>query len=280
MPTLDIVIPVKDRPLAACVESLQASLGEWGDCTYRILICDGGSTQPEVVATLAALATEDTIDILPRPRPGFNKAVLLNQGLRQTHADLVLISDADILWNATTLAALCHTLGSQPLALCHIAHVAETAPQTAALSRQRYRYSLKKSGSDYTLTLQTAPPNPHQRPGCGLVCAYRNTWFQLGGYKECFQGWGWEDQDLLIRAGLIDRPILAVGSVLHQSHPDEVRNQFHGGLAPFITRDRNLRTCLQSLQTGDLSGDLSNPAPSGPNRSPQQPSKIKVEIVN
>jgi glycosyltransferase involved in cell wall biosynthesis len=255
MSTLDVIIPVKDRAIADCI----ASLLSLTDCLHHLWICDGGSTQLAVTSTLARLELCESVTVVRRNQPTFNKAALLNAGIRQARADWILVSDADILWTGTEIAALAECLQAHPDALCHIAHVSETDPAAIALSRPRYRYRLQKQQAAYHLTLEQTNPQRDQRPGYGLVCAHRNTFFRLGGYKESFVGWGWEDQDLLIRAGLLEIPILSTGAVGHQSHTDGIRNQFHGSAPPMVTRDRNILHCLQAIQRGELWGDLGLP---------------------
>ncbi len=263
--SLDIIIPVKNRDLGPCVASLGAALARLdlgnlptSKLTPRILICDGGSTDSKPVEVLAALSTAGEIILLSAPQTRFNKAALLNLGIRQSQAEVLLLSDADILWNAEAIAALLMTLADHPTALCHVAHVTETDDHAIALSRPRYGYTLHTTAQGATLTLDWVTTTPTRRPGCGLLCARRETLLQLGGYKECFQGWGWEDQDLLIRAELLGYACLAAGTVQHQSHPDTQRNQDYQGVAPSITRDRNLLACLRSLQAGHLYGDLTH----------------------
>lgn len=268
MSSLDVVIPVKNRPLADCI----ASLRHMGDRINTLIICDGASTTPDTRATLAQLASTTAINIVRCPMQAFNKARLLNYGIAHSQADVILVSDADILWNAAAIASLRHVIARQAQAICHIAHVVETIPTSDALTRQRYGCRVTKAGGRYQVTLHGIRPSWQQRPGCGLVCARRTTLLQLGGYKECFQGWGWEDQDLLIRAQLLDIPVLAAGTVVHQSHPEALRNQFHGGLAATVTRDRNIVIGLTSLQQGHIWGDLS-PTP----RSRQTVPEIQVQ---
>lgn len=256
---LAVIIPLKDRPVAACVESLRQSLADWEPGTYHLWLCDGGSTQPEVLDTLAMGARAKEMTVLSCPDPGFNKAALINKGLRHTQGKTVLVSDADILWNAVAIEALLMTLAQTPSALCHIAQVNETAPQTPALSRPRYGYHVEHTAQGVVVRVEPVAPRPHYRPGCGLVMARWETWQTLGGYKEQFQGWGWEDQDLLIRAELLGISLRTAGAVLHQSHTDALRNCFHGYQSPQTTRDLNLRRCLKHLQQGNLWGDLGLP---------------------
>lgn len=257
---LAVIIPLKDRPVMACIESLRQSLADWEPGTYHLWLCDGGSTQPEIVDALTTVAIWDEVTVLSCPDPGFNKSALINQGLRHALGETVLVSDADIVWNEAAINALLTTLVETPTALCYVAQVNETTPQTPALSRPRYGYRVERTAQGVTVRVEPVTPRPDHRPGCGLVVAQGETWQKLGGYKEQFQGWGWEDQDLLIRAELLGIPLRAAGCVLHQSHVDDLRNYFHGHQRPQTTRDLNLRRCLESLQQGELWGSLGPPS--------------------
>lgn len=255
MSAVDVIIPVKNRPLMACVRSL-LNLGE---IVGKIIICDGGSTQPEILNTLATFELNPAIQIIHYPVTAFNKATLINQGIRHAQAEILLISDADIVWNPTAFTALIQKIQSHPQSICHIENVLESDNQNQALTRQRYSYSIQKSENTHPeiiVTIQTSKTSPKNRPGCGLVCARRETFWKLGGYKEIFEGWGWEDQDLLIRAEVFDIPIFQAGQVIHLSHSDESRNQFFNHSTPQKTRDINITACVDSLQSQQLLGDL------------------------
>lgn len=79
-----------------------------------------------------------------------------------------------------------------------------------------------------------------------LICTTRSTLVSIGGYKQIFTGWGWEDQDLLIRAKLLGIKIASDGKVIHLSHDDTKRNRYCN-IQPSQTRDRNIIACLSSL---------------------------------
>ncbi|MEC4804624.1 MAG: glycosyltransferase [Jaaginema sp. PMC 1079.18] len=272
MSAVDVIIPVKNRPLMACVRSLL----NLRQSIRKIIICDGGSTQPEILNTLATFASNSSIQVIHYPITAFNKAVLINQGIRQAQAETLLISDADIVWNPTAFIALIETIKSQPRSICHIENVVESDGKNQALARQRYHYFIQSSSiinAEKMVIIQKSKTSLKNRPGCGLVCARRETFWQLGGYKEIFQGWGWEDQDLLIRAEVLDIPILQAGQVLHLSHSDESRNQFFNHSQPQITRDINIKACVTSLQNQQLLGDLNSFA-----QHDTLP-KVKVEIL-
>ena len=190
---------------------------------------------------------------------GFDKATLINCGIAQSTAERVLISDADILWNAEAIADLQAALQPEIEGIVYVQTVHESVPQTQALHRPRYRYQLHWQGDRVTIAIEPVCSQAElQRPGCGLVYAHRRTLLTLGGYKTCFQGWGWEDQDLLMRAELLGLPIMAAGTVAHLSHSDRCRNQFYPNVAITQSRDRNILTCLHQLQAGQFWGDLAS----------------------
>jgi glycosyltransferase involved in cell wall biosynthesis len=262
-PVLDIVIPVKERvTVERCVSTLIAQMVQAkGLKLGRILLCDGGSHTVACCKQLAKVSQWPAVEVLSFAHKGFNKAWLLNQGLQAASAPIVIISDVDILWPAETLEAMAAAAAVHPSTLYHVQDVQESEPGNVATQRSRYAYRLTQMADKTSVEVCRAElsvdAQPQDlRPGCGLVCARRSLFQQLGGYRHCFQGWGWEDQDLLMRAQLLGYPVLPLGTVTHLSHGDSARNAFAGQLAPQESRDRNIRLCLAGLASGKLRGDL------------------------
>jgi GT2 family glycosyltransferase len=207
-----------------------------------VTICEGGSSDSACLLALQDL-NHERVRILNFAMPGFNKAWLLNQGLQTAIADWLLISDADIIWNSDAIQQLLDCVISNPSAICSVARVEESDPSAIALRRNRYTY---QSSQNYLEILPVTETTVH-RPGCGLVCAAKATFLRLGGYRETFQGWGWEDQDLLIRATLEQIPIYSQAQVTHISHSDVERNQHFNHLSVEESRDRNIMNSVQEL---------------------------------
>ncbi|MEM8638466.1 MAG: glycosyltransferase family 2 protein [Cyanobacteria bacterium P01_G01_bin.54] len=256
---LDVIIPVKDRAtIAPCVTTLMQSFASTPMIRLgQILICDGGSQTLDCRAQLQRIRQWPSIKILPCPHAGFNKGWLLNQGLRAATAPLVLISDVDILWNGPTLAALSRAAYQTPDCFYSIQAVEESDPQTIARQRLRYSYHLSETAQGQRIEIYAEMELTPQRPGYGLLCAQRQLFERVGGYRHDFQGWGWEDQDLLIRSQLLGYTVQTIGTVIHLSHDDPQRNQFMARQSPQQSRDRNILRCLAGLAQGKLRGDLS-----------------------
>ncbi|MBD1909057.1 MULTISPECIES: galactosyltransferase-related protein [unclassified Leptolyngbya] len=257
MTVFDVIIPVKARPsVVLCIQSLLSS--KW---INRILVCDAGSASggSEALAQLneVSLHNVENVDVFHFPMSGFNKAKLINNGLLAATAEFVLISDADILWNQETLEALHSKTVSQHQTICCVADVQESNSNTLALSRDRYTYSITHDSHITQLKIEPVRElGPSKRPGCGLLYAQRATLLSLGGYKEFFRGWGWEDQDLLIRAQLLGIEVTSAGEVIHLSHDDHHRNQFHHSLSPGDTRNYNILIAAAALAQHQFRGNL------------------------
>ncbi|MEG4589814.1 glycosyltransferase family 2 protein [Microcoleus sp. MOSTC5] len=285
---LQVIIPVKNRPeIVDCVRSLLAV----GYPVTKIIICDGGTAESKCLTVLQDLANLSQVEWFKYPQSDFNKSQLINQGILQASSEYLLISDADIIWNRQGILQLLFSIlepsalellslknrielvkclpktsslsgvsNSKKEIICYVRTVAESCLQTTALKRERYTYNIQKGEQIAAVNIVMAVAGNSARPGCGLLCTRKQTLLSLGGYKESFTGWGWEDQDLLIRATLFGIKICAAGNVIHLSHSDAARNQHHQQLPPTQTRDRNIISCLQSLQKGDIFGDLRQPA--------------------
>lgn len=275
---LQVIIPVKNRcEIGDCVRSLLVA-----SPVTKILICDGGTTDSKCLNALQNLAKIEQVDWFKYPQNDFNKSQLINQGILRATSEYLLISDADIIWNQQAILQLSSSVLSpnnlklspekplkSPLSvpnlpensiICFVQTVEESRPQTTALKRDRYTYNIQIREQMATVNIVQAVAGDRDRPGCGLICTRKQTLLSLGGYKETFTGWGWEDQDLLIRATLLGIKICTVGKVTHLSHTDATRNQHHQQRRPKQTRDRNIISCLQSLKKGELFGNLWQPA--------------------
>jgi glycosyltransferase involved in cell wall biosynthesis len=255
MLTFDVIISMKDRTtVQQCVASLNQVAAELP--LRQILICDGGSQQADCLQQLQAVQRSTRVQWCDRPHDGFNKGWLINQGLLASQADIVLISDVDIIWNRAAILALMTAVDCDEKRLACVRSVIESAPRNIALMRPRYNYRIDRTSAIPQLEIYPDLSPSRVRPGCGLVCARRSGLLALGGYRADFQGWGWEDQDLLIRAQLCGYSIQLCGEVLHLSHDDRQRNAYFPERSPQQSRDRNIQQCLARLAIGNFSGDL------------------------
>ncbi|WP_204103715.1 MULTISPECIES: glycosyltransferase family 2 protein [Spirulina sp. CCY15215] len=261
----EVIIPVKNRrEIKQCVESLinpeNVSDRVYNDSLERVIICDGGSSDRPCILALQELQKRDNVEVLSYPSPQFNKSRLINQGILHSHGEYLLISDADIIWNAATLTALLDRVKVQEKAIACVQNVKESNPHAEVLRRDRYTYKIEIENNIPSVKIvREENKNSENRPGCGLICTRKSTLMTLGGYKEIFQGWGWEDRDLLMRGELLGFEICWTGKVIHLSHSDKVRNQNNDcsimTTSIMTTRNLNIIASIHSLQKSAI-GDL------------------------
>jgi glycosyltransferase involved in cell wall biosynthesis len=252
---IDVIIPIKNRTtLSDCVAELIAAIDRASDIELGMIwICDGGSSDPTCQQQLQQSAQLPCVTVLDRPHANFNKGWLLNQGIAAATAPILLISDVDILWNDLAITALVNAAAQNLQQFCCIQSVKESTLKSVAIDRPRYTYRIDRGNA--SVEVYPTPLLGAQRPGYGLLCGSRLLFQAIGGYRHDFRGWGWEDQDLLIRAQLLGYVVSELGEVIHQSHNDTNRNSFEA-CTPQMSRDRNIRICLVGLAEGRLMGDL------------------------
>ncbi|MBP0019025.1 MAG: glycosyltransferase family 2 protein [Cyanobacteria bacterium SBLK] len=254
----EVIIPVKNRSeIEQCVRSLIPPENPDRNGIERVIICDGGSRDRDYLIVLKNLEQWEKVEIFSHPIPQFNKSRLINQGILHSRAKYLLISDADIIWNGVTLKDLLDRVKIQENAIAYVENVQESDPDAEVLQRDRYTYEvqIKDRIASVKIVLEKAK-NIKNRPGCGLICTRKRTLMSLGGYKEIFQGWGWEDRDLLLRGELLGFEICWTGTVTHLSHSDSLRDR---GKQDSLIRSRNyniiasFRSLKKSLY-GNLDG--------------------------
>lgn len=246
---VDVVIPISRREeVVSCILSLLKSK----ELVRRILICEGSfSSQPY---HSSEVFRDPRVRLIRHPLEHFNKSTLINQGLRESSGPLVLVSDADILWNNDTIVSLVeHCRKSK--AFMYVRRVLETDEKSSDIVRARLRPAITRDGSRYIVRIENDSCLPSERPGCGLVMAKRQSWHEVGGMKECYSSWGWEDLDLLARAKILGFKIDCIGQVCHMSHGDEKRNLFPRTTVE-SSRSANIVTFLKEVRAGRIWGDI------------------------
>ncbi|MCH2045814.1 MAG: glycosyltransferase [Saprospiraceae bacterium] len=246
---VSVVIPVKNRPEILTVIH---SLLKISNISLKVIVCDGGSTDKETLKNLNFISEQGYAHVLKQELTTFNKSTLLNMGIAQAKTDIILCSDADILWNRKTFFQMINSIKDEK-DLCYVRHVEESEYEAESLSSPRYSFIVEDMDSHVIVRIVEDSLNSQYRPGPGLVCASRCLWENLGGFKEMFEGWGWEDQDLLIRGKILGSSISNTGTVVHLTHP---KNFSDWDTSREISRNKNILKCLSELEKNKLRGNL------------------------
>jgi predicted glycosyltransferase involved in capsule biosynthesis len=266
---VDVVIPVLGRPeVVATIFSLLSS----NSLVHKVILVDGSPNSHQGMH-ISNIIQDPRLEIVHHPSIPFSKSSCLNRGLQFSTGKLILVSDADIIWPPESLAQMVECI-QHGWAMCHVAWVDETDTSTEATIRSGYEFALQISQPEHSIEIRSRQKCSTRRPGCGLVLAPRGTWERVGGYCEEFVGWGWEDQDLLIRTQLLGLSVTSVARVIHLSHTDQRRNASLGAIDPTLTRNKNIIKSVQRLSTGMLMGNMK------PNATEFRHAPVRVEFAN
>jgi glycosyltransferase involved in cell wall biosynthesis len=221
---LTVVIPVRNRSgvrLENCLRSLR-----WQDVAQtdvEIVLSDFGSDAGHL-ASIRALAGEyDARVVATDTAEIWNRSKVLNIGIQAASADIVLCTDADMIFQPNFLTTVIEAHagnGGDVMGLCRCHDLPERVGVTL---RNRADYPRLK-----------AEASVRETRGTGACQAAAKSFFNdVRGYDEKFRYWGAEDNDMTARATFYGLSLVWVSpttSMLHQWHrtvKNDQRWRFH-----------------------------------------------------
>ena len=237
-----VIVSTYDRP-----DALDAVLRSLAEQTYRrfeIVVADDGSG-PETRELVASRAEE----IGPRVRHvrqedrGYRLAAIRNRAAAATEQPYLIFLDGDCLVRPDYVER--HARLAEPGHLVHgsrvrlepgLSRVAiERGPAIGRWSAARWLGEWLRGRVDRFAPLLRVPLGPLRRvsprqwrgvKGCNLAL-WRSDFLAVNGFDEGFRGWGFEDNDLvvrLIRNGVRRKEGRCAVPVLHLWHPSRLPN--------------------------------------------------------
>jgi glycosyltransferase involved in cell wall biosynthesis len=215
-PTVSVVIPWCDR--AELARALAHNRDHLGDAEVVVVNCGG---DPAAFEGVARLATGRARFVTIRS-DRFNKSRAMNLGASLSAGEVLLFLDADVLIEKGFLTHVMSSVGDRTFMT--VAEVAEADhPLVTTCAEVELRYSLEIRTPSGTTRVETNRVRPLAgvRAGPGLIGIRRCHFLEAGGMNSIFDGWGWEDLDLIVRlhAGLSLGRVQA-GRVVHLTHSD------------------------------------------------------------
>lgn len=109
--------------------------------------------------------------------------------------------------------------------------------------------SLRAMDFDAFLTGLTEPP----WNGCGCLLVNRDDFFNVRGYNELFEGWGYDDFNMYERLEHdLFHEKFDPNLISNLSHEDSGRNEFHGNEDKYASKDRNFKIHLSGKFTSSI----------------------------
>jgi glycosyltransferase involved in cell wall biosynthesis len=270
-PALSVLIPWCDRDeLQLTLAANAPALGAFG---AEILVINCGGDR-ERLHRLIAAAEATPVRQLDISAPRFNKAMALNVGLAHSRSDTIFVLDADVALLGDILAEA--KAITENRSFVTMQWVYESEPATPLAMRQsglannfssltnNFVASLVNSHNlelhfrdgtvlNHQLTRQDALGN--KRAGPGLLFAAKRDLLEIQGFNSELQGWGWEDDDVLVRLQHVSGlRRVQKGEALHLTHGDD-RRALRG---PRHQSDQvNFMKCCRNYNNGIFTGSYS-----------------------
>jgi len=232
VPDVSVVIPVRDRSGARLANCL-ASLG-WQDLDphrVEVVMSDLGSDASHLPG-VRRLAAARGARLVETPTPGpWNRSKALNVGIQAARSDIVLCTDADMIFQQNFLSTILEAHerhGGEVMVLCRCWDLPPSVPE--------------RSWGLEDFPALKAKARLRETSGTGACQAAARAFFEHGrGYDEKLRYWGFEDGDLVARArryGLDLHWVSDRTSMLHQWHPTRKHDR------PFTVHLNRLRQRL------------------------------------
>lgn len=213
MTMVSAVIGFKDwglERLALSVESINASLGE---LRHEVVVCDYGSQDEDQVR--ATIEAAGAICTRVETDGGWSRSRALNGAVAASRGDLILATDADMLFSPQALRRVVDEVNAHPHQICIL--------QCRDLPVGHDHEMIRREGMDWTRFAQIAQLRPRWGMG-GLVAVRRSIWDRLRGWDERMHTYGGEDIDFARRAqrfgsriNWLDEPGVAMYHIWHPS---------------------------------------------------------------
>ena len=188
----------------------------------EVIIADDGST-PETQQCIAAFQQKLPIQHVWQPDQGFRKSMILNKAVAAAQGEYLIFLDGDcipqkdFIQNHVALASDGYFVSGHRAMLTPAQTQNYLQTQSVTLSaKQQFKLTPKSLGYLRKLTVSQW----HNVKGCNLAL-FKADYLAVNGYDECFEGWGYEDSDFIIRLGKIGVKRLSgkyAVTVMHLEH--------------------------------------------------------------
>ena len=254
---LSIIISWRDR------DELERALPSVIDTARRrsasVHIVNYGGDEAALRRQIGAFAGSVTVVDAPIAQH-FNKSRSNNIGAAAAPGDLLFFCDCDIILN-DSVDALFDAVEAGQDRFGTVAGVRESETNARAANNLTcFGYTLQlriRNGRSLTIVDNEEDAEDGTRQAPGLLCVRRSDFERINGYNGGFEGWGWEDQDMIARLTLgagLER--VQFGQVIHLSHDDAARTRHHPQQLAnrWESRDRMFRQALANYDADRFTG--------------------------
>lgn len=249
MTSFSVVVPWWDRP------ELRRTLDANGPLLARhgaeVVVVNCGGSATDAAAQLAGYTAAPVRHVVI-PDAIRNRALARNLGARCSTGSVLFFLDCDVILQSDLFAEATPLLEEED---CFITIRKRLESQPEPLQRRSFitetihtRELVCEDGR--RATTQRAFGADGSGPGIGQLLVKRADFLRIGGYNSGLEGWGFEDDDVVLRLQFVlGLQSIMIGEVVHLSHGNDQR-----GGSPRHDLPRNRRACFNNYSRGAFAG--------------------------
>lgn len=256
-PELSVIIPWSNRPVLQ--ETLPRNRRVFDRHNLEIIIVNCGGDEVQLRELLRE-HDPARFNCLKIETSVFNKPLALNIGVSASRSPHLFFLDADVILREDFLPSAFEAFNAGHFVT--VDRVVESHPRPFGDDNQLYEmaYSISfvaKNGRKAHIETNRVRFTDGSRSAPGLVLIAREHFLAVDGMNSDLEGWGWEDNDLLLRLQFaLNLTVHRTGSALHLTHGDEERNW--AGIKRGASEKLNFAACLKNYRAGHYFGTYRN----------------------
>ncbi|MEZ2338348.1 galactosyltransferase-related protein [Mucilaginibacter sp. RCC_168] len=222
-PAFTVIIPWYNRP--EILKTLQANKSIFKKYGAEVIISNVGG-DPGMIKHLC----DDNIRIVQILYKKFNKCLALNIGALSSSSETLFFLDADMILTEDFIEeALAHVDNNNIVIIDEVlesSYDKQKLYDNSQLDEVMVYLDIKaKNGRTARIRMERQPVNYYSKIGNGIIFLKKKDFLSVNGMNSNFIGWGFEDNDLLIRLQLqLDVGVKIMGSMTHLTHDDSLRD--------------------------------------------------------
>lgn len=252
---ISFIVPWCNRPEISKTLAANQVVFEKRESQQLIVNCGGDISELEFLCKEAKVKNTKIINI---NTPQFNKSLALNIGAHYAKHNMLFFLDADIVFKEDFISIVQKKILDD--SFFTIERVFESNKKDdnekkvkSLLEIAYFTQFICPRNKSVTLETNRVRFNDGSRSAPGLLLINRHNFISIDGMNSDLQFWGWEDLDIIVRAQLdLGLTHNQMGSVIHLSHDDVVRNL--GGLSRNQCEMSNFSLCLSNYARGNFKG--------------------------
>lgn len=186
---ISVIIGFKDWGLERLEHSIRSIHGSLENFDHEVVIADYGSEDPISISEMAERS--NAVHARISTDGEWSRSRALNAGVRASSGDIILATDADMLFTPMALARSVEKIQENPQQIV----ILQCRDLPVGYSHER----VKESGFNWDLFEEISLIRPRWGMG-GLVAVSRENWERLRGWDERMHTYGGEDIDFAKRA--------------------------------------------------------------------------------